>query len=81
MSGNKLAQGALAAITAAVVGVILNLAVFFAVAVWQETPSDARWLSVALCLFALAAQVMKKLSTPWLVAIGAAVGVGRYLLG
>lgn len=81
LSGNKLAQGALAAITAAVVGVILNLAVFFAVAVWQETPSDARWLSVALCLFALAAQVMKKLSTPWLVAIGAAVGVGRYLLG
>lgn len=81
LGGNKLAQGALAAITAAVVGVILNLAVFFAIAVWQETPADARWIGVALCLFALAAQVTKKLSTPWLVAIGATVGVARHLLG
>jgi EamA domain-containing membrane protein RarD len=64
-----------------VVGVILNLAVFFAMAVWQETPAEARWISVGLCLFALAAQVMKKLSTPWLVTIGAGVGVARYLLG
>jgi chromate transporter len=81
LSGNKLAQGALAAITAAVVGVILNLALFFAIAVWQETPAEARWISVGLCLFALGAQVLKKLSTPWLVVIGAGVGVARHLLG
>ncbi len=81
LAGNKLAQGALAAITAAVVGVILNLAVFFAVAVWQETAPAARWVSVALCLGALAAQIMKKLSTPWLVTIGAVVGVARHFLG
>ena len=81
LSGNKLAQGGLAAITAAVVGVILNLAVFFAIAVWQETAPEARWLSIVLCLGALAAQILKKLSTPWLVMIGALVGAARYLLG
>jgi chromate transporter len=81
LSGNKLAQGGLAAITAAVVGVILNLAVFFAIAVWQETAPEARWLSIILCLGALAAQILKKLSTPWLVTIGALVGAARYLLG
>jgi chromate transporter len=72
---------ALGAITAAVVGVILNLTVFFTLAVWTETAVDARPLSVAVALAALGLLIAGRGSVPLLVSAGAAIGLARVFLG
>lgn len=74
------AHAALSAITAAVVGVVLNLAVFFGEAVFIEyAPAgelagiDA--LSIAVALIALLAMTRFRLSVPSLIAAGAVFGL------
>ncbi|MCG8547101.1 MAG: chromate transporter, partial [Alphaproteobacteria bacterium] len=76
---NPKALGALSAITAAIVGVILNLAVFFGEAVFLPSGlSDiaaVNWLAIAGAGIAFVALARFRLSVPLLIAVGAVVGL------
>jgi chromate transporter len=73
------AKSALAAITAAVVGVILNLTVFFGRAVlFPATGID--WIAAAAAAIAFALLASGRVTVPWLVAIGAAYGLVKALV-
>jgi chromate transporter len=75
---HKPAAGALAAVSAAVVGVILNLAVWLGVQVlWPGRPDLFAW---ALAAGGLLALLRWNLPVHWLVLAGAAAGLGRMLL-
>ena len=74
------AHAALSAITAAVAGVVLNLAVFFGEAVFVKTDAAGGFagvdpLSIALALIALLALVKFKFTVPPLIAAGAVFGL------
>jgi chromate transporter len=72
LRGNRALTGALAAITAAVVGVILNLAIWFALHTWftETTPVHAMGLSFD-------APILKSLN-PWALALSAAAAVAIF---
>jgi chromate transporter len=70
---------ALGAITAAVVGVVLNLAVFFATAVFLP-PNGVDWPAVGLAAAALAVLLRFAIGLHWMVAAGAVAGLVRYWL-
>jgi chromate transporter len=53
LRGNLKIAAALTAITAAVVGVILNLAIWFALHVFRPRPGAIDWFAVAVCAIAL----------------------------
>src|ERR1700693_178618 len=79
---NRNLTSALSGITAAVVGVILNLAVVFGLAVlfpggWGRPPD---WFAVALIAAAFAALYFAKLDAVWVVLAGGAIGWARALL-
>jgi chromate transporter len=74
---NKAMSSALGAITAAVVGVILNLGVFLAAAVFVPAPGTVDWIAVAASIVAAVALIRFKLDIHWLVAAGAAFGLLR----
>jgi len=77
---NKAASAALGAITAAVVGVILNLGVFLGQAVfWPASGID--YVAIAVAVVALILLVRVGLAIHWLVIAGAAFGLARYLSG
>jgi chromate transporter len=77
---NKAASAALGAITAAVVGVILNLGVFLGQAVfWPASGLD--FVAIAVAIVALGLLVRFGLAIHWLVVAGAAFGVARYVAG
>lgn len=79
LAGHPVLGAGLTAITAAVVGVILNLAAFMAEQVLF--PGRAVDLfAVGLAVIALALLLRWNLAIHWLVAIGAAAGLGRWLL-
>jgi chromate transporter len=78
---NKAVSSALGAITAAVVGVVLNLGVFLASAVFVPAPGTVDWLSVAASIVAAVALMRFKLDIHWLVAAGAAFGLLRLATG
>ncbi|PWC88899.1 chromate transporter [Azospirillum sp. TSH100] len=75
---NRLAAGALAAIAAAVVGVILNLGVYLGMAVLmpdgQHTAGNLIW-AWAIMLTALYALTRRSVAIHWVVAGGAAAGL------
>jgi chromate transporter len=78
---NRAVSAALSGITAAVVGVILNLAVVFAVAVflpngWGSAPD---WFAVALAAAAVAALQFLEVETVWVVLAGGLVGLAYAL--
>ena len=75
LSGNRCVQAALTSITAAVVGVILNLAVFFGsrVLVRSDGAADSFALGAALLSFLLLWRF--RLSVPLLVVAGAIIGM------
>ncbi|MDP9096130.1 MAG: chromate transporter, partial [Pseudomonadota bacterium] len=77
LRGNQPLAGALAAITAAVVGVILNLAVWFALHTWFRETTPVRQ-----ALFAFDAPLLASLD-PWALALSAAalVAVLRFQAG
>lgn len=79
LNSNRYARGALTAITAAVVGVILNLVVFLATAVFMP-PTGIAWEAVGGAVVAFALLISGRLSVPTLVAIGLVVGVGFHLI-
>jgi len=73
------ARGALAAITAAVVGVVLNLTVFLGKAVLLPAGGlDVAALVVGVVAFGLL--LSGRISVPWLVALGAAYGLVKALV-
>jgi len=73
------AKSALAAITAAVVGVILNLTVFFGRAVLFPA-GGVDWVATAAAAVAFALVASGRVTVPWLVAIGAAYGLVKALV-
>jgi len=86
-------KGALAAVTAAVVGVIGNLAVWFALRVvfaqlrpgwlgveWPE-PASLQWVPLAISLAAAAALLWRKLGVLPVLALSAGLGVAARVLG
>ena len=77
LRGNKALSGALSAITAAVVGVILNLAVWFALHTWFRETHPVRGMGIGLD-----APVLSSLD-PWAVALSAAalLAVFRFKVG
>ena len=89
---NKALAGALAAVTAAVVGVILNLSIWFGIhVVFAQTvevgrmvlpvPGSVDWVAAALSLAALVAAFRVKLGVLWMIGIWAAAGVALHLTG
>ncbi|MFN3230012.1 MAG: chromate efflux transporter [Asticcacaulis sp.] len=93
---NAALSSALAAITAAVVGVVLNLALWFAihalfkdVAVWRYGPvtldlpslASMDFSQVSITLIAFAALFRLKLGVMWVLAITALIGIALSLLG
>ena len=74
------ARNALSAITAAVVGVILSLAIFLGRAAFFEQSGDIHWIAVGAAAVSLALLVTNKLSIPMMVAIGAAFGLAKMLI-
>ena len=77
MRGNKLLTGALSAITAAVVGVILNLAIWFAVHAMFRVTYPLRGFGLSFDMPVLASIDAWSL----LIAVGAAVAIFRFKLG
>jgi chromate transporter len=77
MRGNKALSGALTAITAAVVGVILNLAIWFALHTWFREAHPVHGLG-----FSFDAPVLSSLD-PWALALSAAalVAIFRFKVG
>jgi len=73
------AGAALSAITAAVVGVILNLAVYLGIEVFFPQRAAIDWPAVAMALVALGLTLARNTSIHSLVALGALFGVGRWL--
>src|SRR5207248_898341 len=75
LSGNRRLQAALTGVTAAVVGVIANLAVFFAVHVLL--PEHGGFDAFAAIVAALSFAVLRRFAVPtyWLVPVGAVAGM------
>ncbi len=81
LRGNRRLSAALAGITAAVVGVIANLALVFGKAVLLPAgfPAGADSFSILLCAAALAALARFRVSLPAIISAGAAAGLLRAL--
>jgi chromate transporter len=84
LRGNKNLTGALKGVTAAVVGVVLNLALVFGAAViWpQGLAGGVDWFSAVLSVAAFVALYRFKADVLWVVLAGGLLGLARaYLLG
>ena len=82
LRGNKNLTSALSGVTAAVVGVILNLALVFGLAViWpQGLQGGTNWFAAVLSVAAFIALYRLKVDVLWVVLAGGVIGVGRILL-
>ena len=82
LRGNRHLTGALAGITAAVVGVILNLALVFGTAViWPHgITGETNWFAAVLSLAAFVTLYRFKVDVVWVVIAGGIVGLARALL-
>jgi chromate transporter len=82
LRGNRRLQGALSGITAAIVGVILNLALVFGSAViWPHGLSGGtNWFATALSVAAFFALYRLKADVLWVVISGGLIGLGWALL-
>jgi chromate transporter len=89
---NRALAGALAAVTAAVVGVILNLSIWFGIhVVFAETvevgrmvlpvPGSVDWVAAVLSLAALVAAFRLKLGVLPMIGTWGAAGVALHLMG
>jgi chromate transporter len=78
---NKGVSSALGAVTAAVVGVILNLAVFLAEGVLIPGGTRIDWFAVALAAFALTVLLRFNIAIHWLVLAGGAIGLAARFSG
>jgi len=75
LAGNRRLRAALVAVTAAVVGVILNLAVFFARHVLFPEDGGVDWFALALAVSAFILAWRFHLPIHYLVLIGAVLGM------
>jgi chromate transporter len=66
---------ALSAVTAAVVGVVLNLAIWFALHVYHPENAGIDWFAIALSLVALAAMMRWRLEVITVVLAGGIIGL------
>ena len=82
LRGNRRLQGALSGITAAIVGVILNLALVFGAAViWPRgLAGGTNWFAAALGVAAFFALYRFKADVLWVVISGGSIGLGWALL-
>ncbi len=82
LRGNTNLTAALSGITAAVVGVILNLALVFGTAVvWpQGFSGGTNWFAAALSVVAFVVLYRFKLDVLWVVLAGGVIGLGRTLM-
>ena len=82
LRGNTLLNGALSGITSAVVGVILNLALVFGVAVIAPSGFDGsiKWFLVAMSVAAFIALYRFKIDVLWVVLAGGLVGLFSVIL-
>jgi chromate transporter len=82
LRGNKNLTGALTGVTAAVVGVILNLALVFGAAViWPGGFSgNVNWFAAVMSALSFVALYKLKFDVLWVVLAGGVVGLGRTLL-
>jgi len=82
LRGNKNLTGALTGVTAAVVGVILNLALVFGAAViWPHGfTGGTDWFAAAMGAAAFVALYRFKAAVLWVVLTGGLIGLGRVLL-
>jgi len=83
LRGSVYLNGALSGVTAAVVGVILNLALVFGAAVIFRDGfiSDVNWFALILSVTAFIALFKLKVDVLWVVLTGGAVGLIRALFG
>jgi chromate transporter len=79
LRGNKNLTAALSGVTAAVVGVVLNLALVFGIAViWPSGfTQGTNWFAVTLSILAFMALYRWKLDVLWVVVIVGLIGLGR----
>jgi chromate transporter len=80
LRGNVALGAALAAVTAAVVGVILNLAVWFAWQVWRPAGEGADWFAVAVSVAAFVALHRFKVNLMLVIAASGAAGLAWALV-
>ena len=81
LRGNLHLSRALGAVTASVVGVILNLAVWFGLHVFFPVRGAVDWFAIALCAAAFVAMQRFKVGVIPIVVASALLGVARYGLG
>jgi chromate transporter len=80
LHGHAGLTGAMSTITAAVVGVILNLAIWFGMHVLLPAGAGPDWFGIAICVAAFVAMVRWKVDVLWIVAGGCLLGVARFLV-
>ena len=82
LRGNKNLTGALTGVTAAVVGVVLNLALVFGVTViWPGGfTGGVNWFAAVMSALSFVALYKLKADVLWVVLSGGVVGLGRTLL-
>jgi len=82
LRGNRSLTSALSGVTAAVVGVILNLALVFGVAVlWpQGLNGEANWFAAVMSLAAFTALYRFKVDVLWVILSGGVIGLVRVFL-
>ena len=80
LRGNKNLAGALSGITAAVVGVILNLALVFGFAVILPNGGDINWFAIVLGAIAFIALYRFKVDVLWVVLGGGLLGLVKYFI-
>ena len=82
LRGNKNLTGALSGVTAAVVGVILNLALIFGAAVIfsQGLISNGDWFAAAMSLAAFVALYKFKAEVIWVILAGGLIGLGKMIV-
>ena len=81
LRGNLHLSRALGAVTASVVGVILNLAVWFGLHVFFPSSGAIDWFAMAVCVAAFVAMQRFKVGVIPVVVASALLGVARYGLG
>jgi len=79
LQGNKRLSGALIFVTAAVVGVILNLSIVFGSAVFIET-QGVNWFGMILAAAAFIALYFLKADVLLVVIAGGLIGLAKYLV-
>lgn len=82
LRGNKNLTGALMGVTSAVVGVILNLALVFGVAVIfpQGVAGTANWFAAAMSVAAFVALYKFKAEVLWVILAGGLIGLAKTML-